>query len=547
MQSQKSKMKVKVKQMRHWLVDKSRGKGRRRSLASEDNLAEGVIRLSNDDPSGKKDGKDDRSFASLPEELKVLADSKLDLEKNTSTDPTLATTDASFYTSRFDDSPQKTESCKSTPETSVSREENKLPDPDRTFGCSPASSFGESIDDESMESRDESYFSEPRGDDITVGVSNKCSSKPRKMYKEAKNFGKKTKTARTLDFVSNDDAVIQLALLPPSALKKGADASTPPQSKVIPSIIPAEFHPLIVAADSVATSQSLCNLSSPSIITIEELNIPLSGSETIAVSLSRGNPSSIAPAEVVPFLLPGNDATVSHLSRVDRSKAPAGLISLVCDSETITPCPAQHSPSIAAPGLLNSIVEVSEATSSCLSGDNPSTAPRELESLVSGSEPTTSYLKQGSPSIATHGELDSLVKANEATTSSPSKDDPLLEPGELEAQRGDGDKYPIGKSFNNPGIPRRKKIDPKNLAFLNPKEHLSLSSPFSNNSTSETRSSLVKGIETFGGSQKSLVHLRKEQLEKVWTVNHEVGTATKMIDWGAYKTGQINKKIGFEI
>ena len=111
------------------------------------------------------------------------------------------------------------------------------------------------------------------------------------------------------------------------------------------------------------------------------------------------------------------------------------------------------------------------------------------------------------------------------------------------------DPYNVNKAVQHQGcfnrgrqsIPRRKKIDPKDLAFLKPKE-LSPSSS-SKVVTCEKRSSVSLGIEKFGGKKKSLVELRKEQLQKIWAADKQV-VHVKKIEWGeCHKTGQYKRKI----
>ena len=140
---------------------------------------------------------------------------------------------------------------------------------------------------------------------------------------------------------------------------------------------------------------------------------------------------------------------------------------------------------------------------------------------------------------------------DEATTSSTSHDSPSITPGVLDSKmtRILLDPYNVNKAVQHQGrfnrghqsIPRRKKIDPKDLAFLKPKE-LSPSSS-SKVVTCEKRSSVSLGIEKFGGKKKSLVELRKEQLQKIWAADKQV-VHVKKIEWGeCQKTGQYKRKI----
>jgi hypothetical protein len=114
-----------------------------------------------------------------------------------------------------------------------------------------------------------------------------------------------------------------------------------------------------------------------------------------------------------------------------------------------------------------------------------------------------------------------------------------LEPdSNMSLHHGD-QRHAMDQAAYHQGIPRRKKINPKSLGFLDPKEQFS-SSP-SSKSTSDTRYSLAKGMDKFGGgTQKNLVRRRKEQLEKIWTENKEF-VQVKNDSTGPLQTGQYKK------
>jgi hypothetical protein len=148
-------------------------------------------------------------------------------------------------------------------------------------------------------------------------------------------------------------------------------------------------------------------------------------------------------------------------------------------------------------------------------------------------------------------------KNDEATNSPQSHDSPSITPGVLDSKmtRHLLDPYHVHEAVHHhqgnfkrdhQSIPRRKKIDPTDLVFLNPKERSSSSS--SKILTMEKKpSSVSRGIEKFGGKKKSLVELRKEQLEKTWA-NNKKAAHVKKIEWGVCQTtGQYKKKIVVDV
>ena len=237
---------MKVRQIRRWLTDKSPvNDGRRRnSLANEDDLAQQVVEQHNKDLNVTEKDKGDIPTEALQESLskieattpssKKLEEALLDLEKNPSTDPTVATRDDSPSIARSHDSPQKSELWETTQVTNNSWEKNKGSYPDPTLDLSPSSSFEESIV-EGMENLGDFFSLEPDVDD-TLSVSTE-GMKPSKMH-NANIFGNRMMTARTLESICNDDRHIQRAYSTPDYLTTDDEATTSSASHDSPSIPP---------------------------------------------------------------------------------------------------------------------------------------------------------------------------------------------------------------------------------------------------------------------------------------------------------------------
>jgi len=91
-------------------------------------------------------------------------------------------------------------------------------------------------------------------------------------------------------------------------------------------------------------------------------------------------------------------------------------------------------------------------------------------------------------------------------------------------------------------IPRCKKIDPKDLAFLN-----QANKKYPGTDDHIRPSSVASGIEKFGGPRKTIVERRKEELEKIWEERKAV-VHVKKVKWGVcQRTGMYKKKIVIDV
>lgn len=241
---------MKVKQVHHWLTDKSRGKGRRTGLASEDKLAllPPKKKSISSDNHKSTTTEDDGSFPTPSADVvkmtnknafltpTALNETEFDLEKNPSTDPTIATQDEESTT--FGDSPQKATSWDHTPKSNASWDKI-FPDPEPVYDSSPFSSFEGST--EAMENLGDFHAGEYYArEDRSLGGS-PGDMKPSKMY-NANIFGNKLMTARTLDFICNDGNLIQRAYSTPDYHITDDEATTSSLSRDSPSITPGTLE-----------------------------------------------------------------------------------------------------------------------------------------------------------------------------------------------------------------------------------------------------------------------------------------------------------------
>jgi ribosomal protein L32 len=148
--------------------------------------------------------------------------------------------------------------------------------------------------------------------------------------------------------------------------------------------------------------------------------------------------------------------------------------------------------------------------------------------------------------------------ADDETGSSLSNDSsskPSIIPGALDSKMAQLllDPYPINEAIRREAgykrasysIPRCKKIDPKDLEFLHRRN---------SSSVAETeiyakgrRSGVSRGIQKFGGTKKTIVERRKEELEKLWAES-KAAVHVKKVKWGVCKkTGMYKKKVVIDV
>jgi hypothetical protein len=94
------------------------------------------------------------------------------------------------------------------------------------------------------------------------------------------------------------------------------------------------------------------------------------------------------------------------------------------------------------------------------------------------------------------------------------------------------------------GTRSRKKIDPKDLPFLQPKKK---PSEKKQQVEQAPRSSVSTGIYKFGGPRRKIVERRTEELQKLWAEN-KAATHVKKIKWGVcQRTGTYRKKVVVDV
>lgn len=147
--------------------------------------------------------------------------------------------------------------------------------------------------------------------------------------------------------------------------------------------------------------------------------------------------------------------------------------------------------------------------------------------------------------------------ADDETSSSLSRDSgskPSIAPDALDSKMAQLllDPHPLNTGIKNEAgyklahrsIPRCKKIDPKDLHFLQRKEY---SHSAAGKPEQPIPSSVAKGIQKFGGIKKTIIQERKEELERLWAENKQK-VHVKKIKWGVcQRTGTYKKRVVIDV
>lgn len=155
------------------------------------------------------------------------------------------------------------------------------------------------------------------------------------------------------------------------------------------------------------------------------------------------------------------------------------------------------------------------------------------------------------PGCIADDETGSSVSNNTGSSS-----DPSIIPGALDSKMAQLllDPYPINEAIRQDAgykrasysIPRCKKIDPKDLKFLQRRDSAPSVAEAEIHSQGR-RSSVSRGIQKFGGPKKTIVERRKEELEKLWAEN-KATVHVKKVKWGVcQRTGMYKKKIVIDV